>query len=62
MVIREDILNILYVRKHYFVVMRRIASYLLKKIPVEGFFQLASYSPQYQKKQPRKLRSAINQG
>ena len=60
MVIREDIFNILHVRKHYFVVMTRIASYLSKKISVRGFFQLASSSPQQQKKQPRKLRSAMN--
>ena len=38
MVIREDILNTLQVRKHYFVVTRIIASYLSKKISVGGFF------------------------
>ena len=60
MVIREDILNILHVRKYYFIVARRIASYLSKKISIRGFFQLASSSPQQQKKQPRKPRSAMN--
>ena len=59
MVTGDDILNILHVRKHYFVVTRGIASYLSQKISVWGFFQLASSSPQ-QKKQPRKLRSAMN--
>ena len=44
MVIREDILNILHVKKHYSVVSRRIASYLSKKISVWGFFQLACAS------------------
>ena len=37
MVIREDILNILHVKKHYFVVTRRIASYSSKKNPLECF-------------------------
>ena len=40
MVVREDILNILHVRKHYFDVTRRIVSYFPKKISVWGFFQL----------------------
>ena len=60
MVFRENILNILDVRKRYFVVTRRIASNLSKKIFVKGFFQLASSSPQQQRKQTRKLRSAMN--
>ena len=34
MVIREDILNILHVRKHYFVITRRITGYLSRKISV----------------------------
>ena len=34
MIIREDILNTLHVRKPYFLVRRRIASYLSKKICV----------------------------
>ena len=42
MVVREDISNILHVRKYYFAVTRRIASYLSKKISIWGFFQLAS--------------------
>ena len=36
MVIKEDILNILHVGKHYFVITRRIASYLSRKISVRG--------------------------
>ena len=60
MVIREDILNILHGRKDYLVVTRRVTSYLSKKISVGGFFQLASSSPQQQKIEPRKLRSAMN--
>ena len=60
MAIREHILNTLQVRKHYFVVTRRIAGYLSKKIFIRGFFQLASSSPQQQKKKPNKLRSAMN--
>ena len=50
MVIREDVLNILKVRKHNLVVTRRIASYLSRKISVRGFFQLSISSPQQQKK------------
>ena len=42
MVITENILNILHVRKHYFVVMRRTAGSLSKEISVRGFFQLAN--------------------
>ena len=38
MVIRENFLNMIHVRKHYFVVRRRITSYLSKKSPFEGFF------------------------
>ena len=34
MVIREDTLIILHVRKHYFVAMIRVASYFSKKISV----------------------------
>ena len=60
MVIREDILNILHLRKHYFVARRRIVCYLSKKISVKGFFQLTSSSPQQQKKKLRKVRSAMN--
>ena len=60
MVTKEDILNIFHVRNHYFVVTRRITGYLSKKIYIRGFFQLASSSPQQQKKQLRKLRSAMN--
>ena len=33
-IVGENILNILHVRKHYFAVKRRIASYLTKKISV----------------------------
>ena len=60
MVTKEDILNIFHLRNHYFVVTRRITGYLSKKIYIRGFFQLASSSPQQQKKQLRKLRSAMN--
>ena len=60
MVITENILNILHVRKHYFVVMRRTAGSLSKEISVRGFFQLANSSLQQQKKQPRKLWSAMS--
>ena len=55
MVITENILNILHVRKHYFVVMRRTASSLSKEISVIGFFQLTNSSLQQQKKQPRRV-------
>ena len=41
-IVGEDILNILHVRKHYFAVKRRIASYLSKKIFVWGYVQIAS--------------------
>ena len=44
MVIGKDILNIVLVRKHYFIVIRRIASYLSRKISGWG---LASSSPQW---------------
>ena len=42
MAVREGILNILHVTKHYFGVAKRIASYFSKKISVRGFFKLAS--------------------
>lgn len=41
----EDVLSKLHIKKYYFVDMRRIASYLPKKICVCGIFQLACYSP-----------------
>ena len=53
----ENILNILHLRKHYFVIFRRIAHYLSGKISTWVFFQLASSFWQWQKKQ---LRSAMN--
>ena len=43
MVIREDILNILHVRKYYLVVKRRIAATCKRK---SRFFQLTSSTPQ----------------
>ena len=42
MAVREGILNILHVKKHYFDVAKRIASYYSKKISLWWFFRLAS--------------------
>ena len=52
MVIRGDILNILHVVKHYFVVTRIIANYVLNKISFGGVFQLATSSPQFSRPEP----------
>ena len=56
MVIRKDILNIL----HYIALLSREEPVTTRqrKSPFESFYKLAGSSPQWQKKQPRKLRSA----